>query len=490
MKMKNICLKLISLALISFSLLACSHNYDSFVPYSNLVTPFDNYQEVIGNGYYKPSSYSPISYLNDKDETETISDFNDLYRDKNKTYNLSSLGEQKLLVIPVDFTDYACSLTSAGCEKSLVQIQNAFFGDSSTNQWESVASYYNKTSYGKFILSGKVSNWFTYNKSIAEVSKTSRIVLVNNIREKALEWYQSQYDDLSSFYIDGKEENGVALYLIYSHPYVKNSTTSTNVFWAYTVIKPYPTSWSSIELLNEKNGLVDSHTYIHEFGHILGLNDYYNTTSQSIYNPTGRLDMMDYTIGDHSGYSKMLLNWTRPYVINNETTLTISPFVSSGDLILLKNEWNKSPMDEYLLLEFYVPQGMNSHDDAYYANKPGIKVYHVDSRIGFSLEAIGIQNIGYINESKYSRNDYYMRIINDNSDNSFKGNTLYHLLESSGNNSFLSGGYVSDETLFYEGSTFGENTFVNYTFHDGTMVPYKFAIEKITNTYATIKFYK
>jgi len=489
MKKSSLLLRICSLGIIGVSLLSCSSNGYVYVPYNEYVTPFDNYEEVTGNGYYKPKEYKSIVYKNDKNEDETLLDFNDVYRDKDNTINLSSIGKQKLLVIPVDFKDYACSLLSSGCDNALINIENAFFGSESQNKWESVASFYNKASYGKFQLTGKVSPWFTYSKNAADIQKSTRNILVNNVRGEALAWYQSQFDDISDYYIDGKEENGVALYLIYSHPYAKGDGASNNVFWAYTVVNPDVTSWSSIELINNNDGKVDSHTYIHEFGHILGLNDYYNTTSSGVYNPTGRLDMMDYTIGDHSGYSKMLLNWTRPYVITSPTTLTISPFTSSGDLILLKSNWNGSAMDEYLLLEFYSPQGLNYRDDRHYVSQPSLKVYHVDSRVGFSKKQINIINYGYINDTKLSRNNYYMRIMNDNSDYTYLNNRLYHLLESSGQNTFMNGGYVDNQTLFNVGDDFGVNTFQNYTFHDGSTVPFKFKVDNITNTQITISFF-
>ena len=60
----------------------------------------------------------------------------------------------------------------------------------------------------------------------------------------------------------------------------------------------------------DDNKGLDSHVLIHETGHMLGLNDYYNTYGDSTYSPLGGLDMMDGDFGDNNPYSKILLGNT------------------------------------------------------------------------------------------------------------------------------------------------------------------------------------
>ncbi len=480
----------LTLALV-FLFSACSSNAQSkFVRFDDYVPVFDDYKEIVGDGYYKPSSYKAISYLNDDNKIETVNDFNEVFRQKNYAYNLKSTSKQNLLVIPVDFLDSLASSLPEGKLQAKVNIENAFFGASGATTWESVASFYNKSSYGKLIIDGKVSDWFTCQSftGIQLSSSTARYGTVKQIREEALAWYQSQYDDIANYYIDGDASKGVALYLIYNYPYDTTQDARNKVLWAYTMRQPEPTSWSSYYLCSSGNSISEARTFIHEVGHIFGLDDYYNTTNLTNNDPTGRLDMMDHTIGDHSGYSKMLLNWTRPYVITSNTTLTIRPFSSSGDLILLKNNWNGSPMDEYLLLEFYTPEGLNKNDDSELVSQCGVKVYHVDSRLGFKHLDLSSAILGYINEVKYSKNNYHLSIINNNSDYAYQGHKLYSLLESSGLNTFQNGGYASNITIFKEGSSFGYTAFNNFQFNDGSYVPFNFTIDKVTNTYATISF--
>ena len=91
---------------------------------------------------------------------------------------------------------------------------------------------------------------------------------------------------------------------------------------------------------------VDTHTYIHETGHLLGLSDYYSQDATQKFKPMGGMDMMDYNLGDENTFSKMLLNWTRPYVITGETTITINASNKIGDCILVPaKSWNGSSME-------------------------------------------------------------------------------------------------------------------------------------------------
>jgi hypothetical protein len=225
---------------------------------------------------------------------------------------------------------------------------------------------------------------------------------------------------------------------------------------------------------------------------LLGLEDYYNTDGEA-YGPTGRADMMDYSIGDHTGYSKMLLNWTRPYVVSDSTEITIRPFYSSGDLILIKDNWNQTAMDEYLLLEFYSPNGLNAHDasptnsEPRLMSKSGIKVYHVDSRLGF-LSSDGFSRpLGYVEDGVYSQTTNRVGIVHTNSrTTTYNSNRLYHLLEASGQNTFLNGGIATSSTLWQKGDTFGIDTFTNFTFNGGDDLGYTFSISDLNNTAAKI----
>jgi hypothetical protein len=161
-------------------------------------------------------------------------------------------------------------------------------------------------------------------------------------------------------------------------------------------------AWASYDFMYEGYGSseVDGHTYIHETGHVLGLDDYYSYT-EGDWGAAGGLDMMDYNVLDHNAYSKFFLGWSDPFVVDGTkaaTTINLSPFESSGQFILINDEWNGSAFDEYLAIEFYTPTGLNYQDSrvgGYPGNNvrgftvPGIKIYHVDARLGLFSSTSG-----------------------------------------------------------------------------------------------------
>ena len=347
---------------------------------------------------------------------------------------LPSTGESKLLVIPVYFSDY--SPTKMGLEESEIEtnIYNAFFGNSEDTGWESVSSYYTKSSYNKLNITGEVSPLVNLNMTLSEgaaltSSTSSSYEPTYTFLEEAVNWVKNntdidvtQYDTDKDGYIDG-------VWLVYLNPYLSSTTnldyyiesegwskTSlgnsrsndyidysniSNISWAYTywdysttasVSSPNPKAycWASYSFLKEGGyDKVDAHTYIHETGHLMGLEDYYSYDYSDA--PIGGLDMMDNNIGDHNAYSKYLLDWITPTLVSEKGTYTLSKFTETGDALIIPasySTWNNSSYNEYLIIEFYTPDGLNQLDaenpyasGAQMFTQPGILIYHVDSRM-------------------------------------------------------------------------------------------------------------
>ena len=99
--------------------------------------------------------------------------------------------------------------------------------------------------------------------------------------------------------------------------------------------------------------------------------------------------MMDLNIGDQDAFSKMSLGWADPYVVTEDCIVTINPNEATGDCVLLADNWNGTAFDEYMLFDLQTPTGLNKLDseNSYssrplYFNKPGVRAYHVDARMG------------------------------------------------------------------------------------------------------------
>ena len=434
--------------------------------------------------------------------------------------DMPTTGDVNLLVVPVRFKDSTyVENTYSSYENMKENIEKTFFGESNETGWESVSSYYKKSSYNKLNIKGEVTDWFTTDKTFSEIASLSMkeytdptVYIVRQVEE----WYKKTYGNTSKFDID-KDGYIDGIYMIYDAPYLNKN----RIDWAYTtwdfknekysdINNPiaYTYAWSSVDFLydgnykNENNNiLMDAHTIIHETGHMLGLEDYYDY--QGNITPLGSLDMMDTNIGDQNGFSKYSLGWTNPYVVTGECEIKIKPFESSGDIILVKDDWNGSSMDEYFLIEYYTPTGLNELDakdlkeNKYKTlyQEPGIKIYHVDARLGYYTN----EKFSEYTDEIYGANTDYkystkLAHSNSPSKSANKNFRLIKLLENGATNKLNDFSNVAnDSMLFHKGDTFNPYDYnrIFYEpgqFNDGEEFKYIIDILDINSEEATIKF--
>ena len=403
-------------------------------------------------------------------------------------------------------------------------IQNAFFGETKRTNYDSVVGYYNKSSFGHLKISGEVMDWYQADYKASEweskessnhTTASSKLVVkaVQALIDKGVDL--SSYDYNNDGYIDG-------VYGIYDHP-LEEKGYDDSLFWAYTyytqkgehginngpnnMVNAY--SWTSVNTILQNNNKAYTNYLIHEVGHLFGLSDYYNTesnTHKEMYNfqPTGCFDMMDYNIGDHSPFSKYLFDWISPRVIKNNvnTKISLKPFVSSGECLLIpSSNYQDSPFGEYLMVEYFAPNGLNQFEGSYsytdkngkkgvyeYPQHHGLRIYHVNASLGYfeksalaqvllcdafdpnASEKIGTKTVGI---------DYiYSNTVVDGDIQS--GKVLYQLLESSGQNTFKDGVPANNDTLFKLGDDFGINHFKDYTFSTGEKVNFTLKVKKVS----------
>ncbi len=492
------------------------------------------------------SCQSETSSLVDNAHLYQPTEYDVQYRDARKqegyASSMPSTGDVRILVIPVQFTDYPCSALSEGCAGTKDQIETVFFGEADETGWESVASFYEKASYGKLHITGVVSDWFTPPYTAVEVAENAaENSVVTMVTRNAISWYKETYEDSGQQFDSDSDGFIDAIWFIYSLEYKPKGgemPEDSSIFWAFTAYNSgvrnvdYPGvfqfSWASYKFMyedgwferdedgflildgngdpffhnwtdTEGNILIDAHTYVHETGHLLGLWDYY-TYDEVDWGATGGIDMMDYNIGDHNAFSKSVLDWTTPKVVMGSTRVTLSPFESSGETLLLMPSYNDTLVDEYLLIEFYTPTGLNQKDAlhsfaGFYPKTfsiPGIKVYHIDARLGKFKDLSGVETLLGYTPTLRTLDGSHAKIAHSNTasksgDPAFK---LIHLLESNGENSFKHGGKATDEALFVEGDSFGYDVFANYTLDSGYSLNYRFTVTALTESEATLEIYK
>lgn len=255
---------------------------------------------------------------------------------------------------------------------------------------------------------------------------------------------------------------------------------------------------------------VDAHTIVHETGHALGLPDYYDYDYKR--SPACGVDMMDHNVGDHNSYSKSLYGWTDPIVVTGPTEVSVRSFTDTGDCIMVpyrgywkdNEKYGNTFFTEYLAIELYTPTGVNKADSEHpYQNAyplcpsdVGIKVYHIDSRIGIYDYKTSRTFVGYTDSIVNTESAQYVMRANSNTlsetiKTKVNGKERVNwLLEYLGKDDKASASVVANDNLFKEGDTFGYDTYSGYQFNSGKSFGYKFEINSLSAEGATITFYQ
>ncbi len=446
--------------------------------------------------------------------------------------NTISTAKKKFLVIPVEIKGYEFS------NQTLSDLNKLFNGNGKTDTgyWESLSSFYKKSSFGKFDSEFVIGDVYKTNKTPKQIveykgsdnnTEPSTMVLRDAISAyKAKNGNDStkQFDTDNDGYID-------ATIMIYSCPNYTSSSSIENIdddstFWAYcfwdymnsqNANKNSPIAnnyfWASYDFNYEavSSPKVDSHTICHEFGHLLGLDDYYDYSKKEKRAPAGGFDMMDMNIGDHSTFSKMALGWTKPYVVTGDAEITINPAAENGDCIILANGWNETAFDEYLLFELYTPTGLNEQDaSTTYSSRfklpstPGIKLWHIDARI-YRADAYDENDVGTtlttlpttLDTSKYSYGVAATNSTDYDMAGAYQKNyDLIRLIEKTDNGIDSSiYAHASASSLWTTGNKFTmsakSTSFPNKTkLNNGKSLDYTVEFKNVTSTSATLRFTK
>ncbi|MBE6127415.1 MAG: hypothetical protein E7182_05525 [Erysipelotrichaceae bacterium] len=432
----------------------------------------------------------------------------------NSCYELDSaptIDTAKLLVIPVWFTDSTTFISTSKKETIREDIRKAYLGTEEETGWHSVKSFYETESAGRLTIEGTVSNWYecgksynTYGPSSTGGSATESLVT------SAANWYftnnpsesRQDYDRDGNGYLDG-------VLLIYAAPDFQSlDDDSVDNLWAYcywlqdsgnnSKTNPGPNVffWASYDFLYDSSTAssrtgkssyghgdnshctIDAHTFIHEMGHVFGLDDYYDYGDEYAQH-AGGFSMQDYNVGGHDPFSVMAFGWADPYIPTDSCEITISAFQKNHDLILLTPEWNEfdSPWDEYFLLELYTPTGLNELDATYSYDKtptgpsvPGIRLWHIDARLLYFTSENDNGSYSQLTSDVYDSRakagviQAFTNTINDADYGSPLGSTYdkYNLLRLIRNDTSApvhNKNFIDDSDLFCNGSSFDMSTY-------------------------------
>ena len=415
----------------------------------------------------------------------------------------------KALVVPVDFIDVP--ITTYGTDEHVHDIlKAAVFGTREENAWYSLKEYYASSSFGQCNITGTVLPTWHWNDTVANINKNKKDTgLAARIAVKIQDYYREHPitledgSEVNLSHFDSNQDGLIdSIIMIYSAPI----TTTGEIWWAFcsSVSGAYGKYtrtgnleganrffWASMKFLFEKGGSgedayysneeiaagtvkPDAHTLTHEYGHVLSLPDYYVTDyNGSDYSAMGALDMMDYNIGDHNAFSKMLYGWINPKRVagtSGKVTVELKSTTKTGDTIIIPapGEWNNTYLDQYLMVEFLTPEGVAEQDGKakylgkypLYYSKAGVRITHVDARMGLRTYSSGKwQFSGYTwTTTPPEKNSSYISFAADNtaSDSCFPDYKLIEVVPANGKTQKQRGGAAADDScLYYQGDVFG-----------------------------------
>lgn len=294
-----------------------------------------------------------------------------------RSHGLPSEGTPRMLVLLIEFDEYP-----ARPGDTPQAVHDRIFGAGGEFPFESLSAYYRRSSHGKLDIKGDVIGWY-------KAGRRGDVVQTREGREalikRALRSLQGR--DLSLYDNNG---DGVIDYfaVVWTGP-----TGEWATFWwgmashfsdkAFVAggktLKAY--SWQGLAARwEDPSSGFRIRTLVHETGHALGLPDYYD------YKPgvgpdggLGHFDMMDSNHYDHNCFSKLMLGWVEPKIINMSGTFRLRPAAEAAEcLMLLPPGSGTDPFGEFFLVENRRRLGNDAEQRDV---GEGLVIWHVDARL-------------------------------------------------------------------------------------------------------------
>lgn len=277
------------------------------------------------------------------------------FSDKSVTGVFPSIGTSKMLVILVNFNNTTTTYSQTNFDNYMNQSGYNF--QSSTGSFR---DYYLDNSYNLLDINTTVVGWVTVSQQHDYYGPENK-------------WAQLAYDaivaahnanpslDFSQFDNDGDGQvDGVAIF--HQGP-GQESTSYTGDVWSHTGSltssglvyngKTFGGYTMQPELLGSSSSMITVGVMCHEFGHNMGLPDLYDVNythhAMGIWDIMSGGSWINYgrTPCGHNAWSKYVLDWMNPIVINSPATLQLQDASSYSECYMI----NTPTVDEYFLLE-------------------------------------------------------------------------------------------------------------------------------------------
>ena len=354
------------------------------------------------------------------------------------TPSLPASGDVNILVIPIGFTN--TDYEQYGDEDAIKEkLEIAFNDTEGRTGWYSLKEYYQTVSYGNLNITANILDIYqtgvAYDICSGETGEDDIAYII-----AALEYYDDLID--YSAYDQNDDWNIDCIYVVYLAPaYDYSDGTQSDLWWAYyfydyenyycfddTYVYGY--LWMSIEFfdlpidiqytwtgeIDTENSLyvaINCEAVIHETGHALGLDDYYDYADGGVKGGAGSFAMMDGNQGDHDPYSKAILGWTQPtVVVAMDYEATLRSFEATGDTIILSKTNEGTYFEEYYMIAFYTPTGVNelkSDRDCGLPSVSGVMVWHINATLRGESSMWKVTSVADI--TRYNNGDASIKLI-------------------------------------------------------------------------------
>ena len=445
---------------------------------------YDDVDLITNNGKGLPASENGV-YEVDFTKAKYVKDVHDqgYYID-----GCPTTGTLNVLVIPVEFKD----VTAASKGYQISKLEKAFNGGSGDTDYFSVKEYYALSSYGQLDVNFVVlDSWFKpqqsssyYAQAKTTIEGTEIAIGDQMIMDEALA-YLSTIMNLADFDADG---NGIIDGVVmintldinyevdfqWAYRYWNYYLDENDEYYVYDGVSANDYLWAPYQFLYDDGygdysdtSLVNTYTFIHEFAHVLGSDDYYDTSELGMH-PMDGYDVMDAMPADHNPYTKFNYGWlteSRLIAAEDTVTLTLEAFAENGDTIIIANDWDEElgVYQEYFILSYYTNGGLNKDGFGLFEEE-GIVVYHVNASL-------------YIEE--------------------YQGETYYHVYNTNTNESASNGYGTADNLIEFVTMSNGEYVYgvgdslsANTKNDSGDKIAYIFTVDALTGNSATLTFTK
>lgn len=314
-------------------------------------------------------------------------------------------GSPKSLVILANFKDKAFTVSNPQQSFQNLVTQPGYSANGGTG---SAKDYFMSSSYGQFspdfVVVGPVTlpqtlAYYGTNVSSSDQYPAKMIADACAAADAAGVDF-TQYDTDNDGYVDNvfvyyagyNEAEGGAANTIWPHRW---SLTDAGFTGTKTFDGKIVNDYSCTSELKGASGsnMCGIGTFCHEFGHVLGLPDYYNTDDSSI-NTLNEWDIMDYgaylnngcTPPTYSVFSRFFLGWLTPQEAKTPSTFTLEPLYQGTTTpastqkqayllsAITHNLVGSSPSPtEYFMLEYRKKTGWDA-----YLPAEGLLIWHID----------------------------------------------------------------------------------------------------------------